>query len=312
MAQSSAPSFLRVGTRGSALALAQARTVQARLAAAHGLDADAIEIVVIRTTGDRIQDRSLAESGGKGLFTKELEEALLSGAIDIAVHSAKDMPTVLPEGLALVCCLEREDPRDVLVSRKAASFAALPRGARLGTASLRRQALAKKLRPDLQISMLRGNVETRLRRIEQGDFDATLLALAGLRRLGLQHAATEILSIDDFLPAVGQGVIVVEARAGDERVRHALAAIDHAESSVALAAERAFLAVLDGSCRTPIAGHAVITGSRVAFRGMILKPDGTESFETSREGGIADATALGADAGAELKRRGGPGFFAQG
>jgi hydroxymethylbilane synthase len=312
MVQSSATPVLRLGTRGSPLALAQARTVQARLAAAHGLSPEAIEICVIRTSGDRIQDRPLSESGGKGLFTKEIEEALLDGGIDLAVHSAKDMPTVLPDGLALVACLEREDPRDVLISRVATSFAALPQGAKLGTASLRRQAMAKRLRPDLQVEMLRGNVETRLRRIDEGAFDATLLALAGLRRLGLEHAATAILSVDDFLPAVGQGAIVIEAREKDERTRQYLAAIDHADTSAALAVERAFLGVLDGSCRTPIGGHAVISGSQVTFRGMILKTDGSECHETTREGSLTDAVALGADAGAELKRRGGAGFFTQG
>jgi hydroxymethylbilane synthase len=312
MVQSSAPATLRLGTRGSALALAQARMTQERLVAAHGLAPEAVQICVIRTTGDRIQDRSLAESGGKGLFTKELEEALLAGDIDFAVHSSKDMPTVLPEGLALVACLEREDPRDVLVSRVAKSFADLRRGARLGTSSLRRQAMAKRLRPDLQVDILRGNVETRLSRIEAGDFDATLLALAGLRRLGLEQAATAILDTHDFLPAVGQGAIVIEARENDERIRQYLAAINHPVTTTALTAERAFLAVLDGSCRTPIAGHAEIDGSRIRFRGMILKPDGSECHETMREGSVADAAALGADAGAELKRRGGADFFVRG
>lgn len=312
MVQSSVSSLLRLGTRGSALALAQARFVQAQLAAAHGLEPAAIEIRVIRTTGDRIQDRSLAESGGKGLFTKELEDALLANEIDFAVHSAKDMPTFLPASLALVASPVREDPRDVLVSRKAASFSELPHGARLGTASLRRQAMALRLRPDLRVEMLRGNVETRLRRIEEGSFDATLLALAGLRRLGLEHEATAILDTDDFLPAVGQGVIVIEAREQDDRTRGYLAAIDDAAASTALAAERAFLSVLDGSCRTPIGGHATISGSQVRFRGMILKPDGSVCHETAREGAVADALALGADAGEELKTRGGADFFKQG
>lgn len=308
-ANSSVKPVLRLGTRGSPLALAQARTVQARLAAAHGLDPAAIEIRVIRTSGDRIQDRALAESGGKGLFTKEIEDALLSGEVDIGVHSAKDMPTILPPGLSLIACLKREDPRDVLVSKKASSFAALPQGARLGTASLRRQAMAKKLRPDLDISMLRGNVETRLRRIEEGVCDATLLALAGLRRLGMPEVATEILSIDDFLPAVGQGVVVIEARDNDKATQNYLAAIDHEESRIALFAERAFLTILDGSCRTPIGGHATIKDGALRFRGQILKPDGGESYETIREGSVADAEKLGADAGEELKARGGPGFF---
>ncbi len=312
MAQSSASFVLRIGTRGSPLALAQSRTVQARLAAAHGLEPAAIEIRVIRTSGDRIQDRPLSESGGKGLFTKEIEEALLADEIDLAVHSAKDMPTILPHGLALVCCLEREDPRDVLISRKATSLSGLAQAATIGTASLRRQAMAKRLRPDLRVEMLRGNVETRLRRIDEGAFDATLLALAGLRRLGLAHAATCVLSTDEFLPAVGQGAIVIEARENDARTGKYLAAIDHAATSIALAAERAFLGVLDGSCRTPIGGHAVLNGSRIHFRGLILKPDGSESFETVREGAVNDAVALGRDAGAELRRRGGPGFFTQG
>lgn len=312
MVQSSATPILRLGTRGSALALAQARMAQQKLAAAHRLDPAAIEICVIRTSGDRIQDRALSEAGGKGLFTKELEDALFEGQIDFAVHSAKDMPTELPAGLALVAALAREDPRDVLVSRKVATFAALPQGARLGTASLRRQAMAKKLRPDLAVSMLRGNIETRLRRIEEDAFDATLLALAGLRRLGMPEVATEILSIEDFLPAVGQGVVVIEAREADETTRNYLSAIDHRESSIALAAERAFLAVLDGSCRTPIGGHATIENGNLRFRGQILKPDGGESHETSRQGSIVDAVKLGADAGAELKRRGGAGFFAHG
>src|SRR5512143_4219288 len=196
---------LRIGTRGSPLALVQARAVRSRLAAAAGVSEDAIELIVIRTTGDTIQDRPLAEEGGKGLFTKEIEEALLDGRVDLAVHSAKDMPTVLPEGLVLAACLEREDPRDVFISRKARSLAELPRGASLGTASLRRQALAKRARPHLRIAPLRGNVETRLRKLDAGEVDATLLALAGLKRLGLVEHATHIMSVEEFLPAVGQG-----------------------------------------------------------------------------------------------------------
>jgi hydroxymethylbilane synthase len=294
------------------LALVQAKMVQARLAAAHGLAPDAIEIRIIRTSGDRIQDRALSEAGGKGLFTKEIEEAMLAGEIDLAVHSAKDMPTELPDGLALVACLERDDPRDALVSQKAGSFSSLPAGARLGTASLRRQAMTRRLRPDLQVAILRGNVETRLRRIDEGMFDATLLAFAGLRRLGLAHLATEVLAVEHFLPAAGQGIVVIEARERDDKTRGYLAAIDHAETSAVLSVERAFLGVLDGSCRTPIGGYAVISGSQVQFRGMILKPDGEETHETTREGSLADAVALGADAGAELKRRGGAGFFAPG
>jgi len=301
---------LRLGTRGSPLALAQARMVRAELARALGATEDAVEIKVIRTSGDRIQDRPLAEAGGKGLFVKEIEEALLAGAIDLAVHSAKDMPTLLPDGLMLAACLPREDVRDAFISRKAASLRELPHGAVVGTASLRRQAMVRRLRPDVTVVPLRGNVETRLRKLDAGEVDATLLALAGLKRLGLADKATALLDPDEFLPAVGQGAITIEAHLDDARTRALLATIDHAETSVALAAERAFLAVLDGSCRTPIAGHAVVTGERITFRGLILRPDGSAAFETGRAGARADAAALGADAGAELKRRAPADFFA--
>ena len=299
----------RIGTRGSPLALAQAHMTRAALAAAHGLSEDALEIVVIRTSGDRIQDRPLSEAGGKGLFTKEIEEALLAGTIDLAVHSAKDMPTVLPDGLMLAACLPREDVRDAFISRKAENLRALPRAAVVGTASLRRQALVKRMRPDISTVVLRGNVETRLRKLEAGEVDATLLALAGLKRLGLADRATALLGTEEFLPAVGQGAVTIEARRDDARTREALARVDHADTSVALAAERAFLALLDGSCRTPIAGHAVLDGDTLRFRGMILRPDGSETFETSRTGSRQDAVALGADAGAALKALAPPGFF---
>ena len=301
--------ILRLGTRGSLLALAQARMVRQALAKAHGLDPEQIAIEVIRTSGDRIQDRPLAEVGGKGLFTKEIEEALAAGAIDLAVHSSKDMPTVLPPGLVLSAFLPREDPRDVFISRKATSLAGLPRGATVGTASLRRQAMVKRRRPDLAIVSLRGNVETRLRKLDEGAADATLLALAGLKRLGLADHATAVLDVDDFLPAVGQGAIGIETRTDDSRTRGMLGAINHADTFSALAAERAFLAVLDGSCRTPIGGHAAVSGGRLKFRGMIVKPDGSEAFAATREGDAGDAEKLGADAGGELKRRAGPGFF---
>lgn len=283
---------------------------RAALAAAHGIDAELIEIHVIKTTGDQIQDRPLAEVGGKGLFTKEIEEALLAGTIDLAVHSSKDMPTVLPAGLILATFLPREDPRDVLISRKAKSIAELPEGARVGTASLRRQAMLLRKRPDLKILPLRGNVETRLKKIDEGQADATLLALAGLKRLGLTEHVAAVLSIDEFLPAVGQGAIGIETRENDENTRTMLAAINHPATAVALAAERAFLAVLDGSCRTPIGGHAVVTGDVLSFRGMIVKPDGSKAFETVREGKVSDAVRLGTDAGSELKGRAGPDFFA--
>ena len=302
---------IRIGTRGSPLALAQARMVRAALAA-YGLAEDAVEIVTIRTSGDRIQDRPLSEAGGKGLFTKEIEEALLAGSIDLAVHSAKDMPTLLPDGLMLAACLPREDVRDAFISRKASRVQDLPQGAVVGTASLRRQAMVKRLRPDVSTVVLRGNVETRLRKLENGEVDATLLALAGLKRLGVADRATALLDELEFLPAVGQGAITIEARTEDARTRDLLAMIDHADTGVALAAERAFLAVLDGSCRTPIAGHAVIDRDAVSFRGMILRPDGSEAHEASRTGSARDAVALGADAGRELKARAPADFFAAG
>jgi hydroxymethylbilane synthase len=302
--------ILKLGTRGSPLALTQAGMVRDALVAAHGFAPEQIALEVIRTSGDRIQDRPLADAGGKGLFTKEIEEALAAGTIDLAVHSSKDMPTVLPAGLVLSAFLPREDPRDVFISRKAKSIAELPRGATIGTASLRRQAMVKRQRPDLVVVPLRGNVETRLRKLEEGVAVATLLALAGLKRLGLAAAATAILDVDEFLPAVGQGAIGIETRANDSKTRDLLAKINHADTANALACERAFLAVLDGSCRTPIGGHAKIAGGRLRFRGMVVTPDGAKAFETLREGDVLDAEKLGADAGRELKERAGPDFFA--
>jgi hydroxymethylbilane synthase len=307
MAQSRAS--LRIGTRGSPLALVQARLVRARLAAAAGLSEDAVELVTIRTTGDAIKDRPLAEEGGKGLFTKEIEDALLDGRVDLAVHSAKDMPTVLPNGLLLAACLEREDPRDVFISHKARSLADLPRGASLGTASPRRQAIAMRTRPDLRPLLLRGNVETRLKKLDAGEVDATLLALAGLKRLGLTGHATTIMSIDEFLPAVGQGAIGIETREDNKHVRDVLVRIDHADTSIAVACERAFLAVLDGTCKTPIAGHATVSGDSVQFRGLIARPDGTAAHDVTGTGSRDDASMIGAGAGRELKHRAGPGFF---
>jgi hydroxymethylbilane synthase len=301
--------ILRLGTRGSPLALAQARMVRDALAAAHGFPVERIELTIIRTTGDRVQDRPLAEAGGKGLFTKEIEEALLAGDVDLAVHSSKDMPTVLPAGLVLAAFLPREDPRDAFVSMKAKSLSDLPRGAVVGTASLRRQAMVKRLRPDISVVPLRGNVETRLRKLEEGRADATLLALAGLKRLGLADKAAAVLDVDAFLPAVGQGAIGVETRAGDAQTRELLQPINHAETARALAAERAFLAVLDGSCRTPIAGHATVAAGQLRFRGMIVKPDGSEAHETARDGDLQEAEKLGADAGLELRARAGANFF---
>jgi hydroxymethylbilane synthase len=310
MAQSSTETpILRIGSRGSPLALVQAREVQSRIAEAAGIEAARIEIKVIRTTGDVVQDRPLAEAGGKGLFTKEIEEALLAGSIDLAVHSSKDLPTILPAGLVLAGFPPREDARDAFISRKAASLRELPPGAVVGTASPRRQALVKRLRPDVTAAMLRGNVETRLRKLEAGEVDATLLAVAGLKRLGLLAAVTAILDPDTFVPAVGQGAIGIEARADDAKTRAFVEAIDDADTAAAVAAERAFLAVLDGSCRTPIGGHAKIEGGTLRVRGIIVKPDGSEAFEVLREGRREDAAALGADAGRELRDRAGADFF---
>lgn len=294
---------LRLGTRGSPLARAQTDLVRARLATAHGLDSTDLEIVVIRTTGDAVRDRPLADLGGKGLFTKEIEEALLAGTIDLAVHSAKDVPTFLPEGLKLAAFPERTDPRDVFISEKANRLTELPAGAVVGTASVRREALLRRLRPDLDVKLLRGNVHTRLEKVANGDFDATVMALAGLQRLGLAGKVKERFDPDVFPPPVGQGAIAIEIRDGDRNTEAFVAAIDDAATATALAAERAFLAALDGSCRTPIAGHGRIVGGGLHFYGLLISPDGREAVETRREGSLSDAARLGADAGQELKRR---------
>ncbi len=246
----------RIGTRGSPLALAQAHEVRRRLAKAHGLPESEFDVVPITTSGDRIQNRPLSEAGGKGLFTKEIEEALLGGSIDLAVHSAKDMPTILPDGLVIAAYLPREDVRDAFISPRHASLDALPAGATVGTSSLRRQAQVLRGHPHLRVAGLRGNVETRLRKLEAGDADATLLACAGLNRLGLQHRITAPIDTGIMLPAVAQGAIAIEIRAADEATAALLGAINHQETALCVTAERAFLARLDGSCRTPLAGLA--------------------------------------------------------
>lgn len=289
--------------------MAQSRQVAALLVEAHGWDAAAVAITPIQTSGDAIVDRSLAEFGGKGLFTLEIEQALHDGRIDIAVHSAKDLPTELPQGLSLRATLPREDVRDAFLSPEAARLADLPEGAVLGTSSLRRKAMALMLRPDLAVVEFRGNVATRMRKLEEGVADATLLAFAGLKRLGMADQATGVIETDVFLPAVGQGAIAIEARADDDRVGEWLAPINHPETLTALVGERAFLAALDGSCRTPIGGLAEIAGDRISFRGIIVTPDGKVSHRTERQGAVAEAEELGRDAGAELKQRGGPDFF---
>jgi hydroxymethylbilane synthase len=299
---------IRIGTRGSPLALAQAEETLRRLVSAHALAPDGAMVVPIRTTGDRITDRPLAEAGGKGLFTKEIDEALLEGRIDLAVHSAKDMPTLLPEGLAIAACLPRADFRDTFISLTAKRLGDLRNGAVVGTSSLRRKALALRLRPDLKVIDLRGNVETRLRKIEAGEAEATFLALAGLARLGLADRATSLIEPEHWLPAVGQGIIAILARTGDAAIEARLKAIDHRDTSIALAAERAFLAVLDGSCRTPIGGLAEI-GGELTFRGIIVRPDGSEAHEVALRGPVSEAERIGADAAGDLLKRGGPRFF---
>ncbi len=301
---------LRIGTRGSALALAQAHETRERLMAAHGLPENAFRIVVIKTTGDRVLDRALSEIGGKGLFTKEIEEALLDGSIDLAVHSMKDMPTVLPEGLALVSYLPREDVRDAFVSPHHASIAALPAGAVVGTSSLRRRAQLLNRRPDLTVVEFRGNVQTRMKKLEDGVAEATFLAVAGLRRLGMADAIRSVIEPEDMLPAVAQGAIGIETREVDAATRALLAPIGCAETATRLAAERAFLAGLDGSCRTPIGGLAVLEGDGLTLRGEIVRPDGSERHATERRGPVSDAAAMGADAAAELRALGGENFFA--
>ena len=300
---------LRIGTRGSALALAQAHETRARLMAAHGLPEEAFEVVAISTSGDRIQDRPLSEAGGKGLFTKELEDALLDGRIHFAVHSSKDMPTVLPEGLELSAFLPREDPRDGFVGRTAAAIADLPNGATIGSSSLRRQALIRRMRPDITVVMFRGNVQTRLRKLENGDVDGTILASAGLRRLGLQQVITHLMPLDLFPPAPGQGAICIESRIGDAAIRAMVEPIHHRDTGIALACERGFLATLDGSCRTPIAGLAMVDGDRLDFSGLILSPDGRQSHAVTLEGPVADAEGIGRRAGETVRDKAGTTFF---
>jgi hydroxymethylbilane synthase len=295
--------ILKLGTRGSPLALAQAHEARRLLALANGCDESRFALVVVRTTGDIIQDRTLADVGGKALFTKEIDAAMLAGEIDAAVHSSKDLPTFPPEGVTIAGYLPREDVRDALVSVRAASIEALPQGASLGTASLRREAQVRRLRPDVRGVLLRGNVETRLRKAEAGEVDATLLAYAGLKRLGLAHRATAVLDIDAFLPAVGQGAIAMTARTDDSATRALLDRVADPDTGYALAAERAFLAVLDGSCRTPIAGHARLISGRLTFRGLVLRTDGAQAFEVETSGAIGDAQRLGADAGRDLLGR---------
>jgi hydroxymethylbilane synthase len=299
----------RIGTRGSPLALAQASETRARLMVAHDLPEDMFEIVVLSTKGDRITDRALSEIGGKGLFTEELEEQLLAGDLDFAVHSSKDMPTKLPEGLFLSAFLPREDVRDAVVGRTAPTLRELPQGATVGSSSLRRQALIRRIRPDINVITFRGLVDTRLRKLADGEVDATLLAFAGLKRLGKPEIPTELLDPSDFPPAPAQGAICIESRIGDARVNDLLEAINHRDTFDAVSCERAFLGALDGSCRTPIAGHATVHGDAIRFAGMILTPDGSCWHDVEIEGSRTDAAALGAQAGATVRNKAGNDFF---
>ena len=299
----------RIGTRGSPLALAQAHETRDLLMKAHGLSEEDFEIVVLSTQGDRIIDRSLSEIGGKGLFTFELEEQLADGRLDFAVHSSKDMATKLPDGLGIVAALEREDVRDAFIGKAAPDLAGLPDGAVVGTSSLRRQALVKRLRPDVTVVGFRGQVETRLRKLDEGQAHATLLAYAGLRRLGRPEIATTVMDPEDFPPAPGQGIICIESRLDDTRIRAFLEPINHGVSATQLACERAFLAVLDGSCRTPIAAHAKIDGAALSFHGMVLTPDGATVHEVRLDGMADDAATIGHRAGEDIRARAGAGFF---
>jgi hydroxymethylbilane synthase len=270
----------------------------------------AFEIVVIKVTGDQIQDKALREIGGKGLFTREIEEALLDGGIDIAVHSMKDMPTVQPDGLVLDCYLERADVRDAFVAPRYGSIADLPQGAVVGSSSLRRRAQLALRRPDLRLVEFRGNVQTRMRKLDEGVADATFLAMAGLTRLGMVEVARSAIAPEEMLPAVAQGAIGIERRSADARVAALLAGVHHGETGLRLAAERSFLATLDGSCETPIAGLAVIEGAELWLRGEILRPDGSASVAGELRGPVGEGAAIGRALAEELLGRAGPGFFA--
>ncbi|MCH9823754.1 hydroxymethylbilane synthase [Lentibacter algarum] len=305
---------LKIGTRGSPLALAQAYETRARLAEAFDLPYEAFEIVVIKTTGDDAaliaKDKPLKELGGKGLFTKEIEEQLLDGSIDIAVHSMKDMPTLQPKGLLLETYLPREDVRDAFVCLKYKSLADVPEGAVMGSSSLRRRAQLAVKRPDLMLAEFRGNVQTRLKKLEEGVADATFLAMAGLTRLGMigQVPATPV-EVTDMLPAVAQGAIGIERRGDDSRVADMLAAIHHEETGQRLAAERAFLAALDGSCETPLAGLAELDGNTLRLRGEVLRPDGSEAINDDQSAPLEDGPELGREMAAKLLAQAGKGFF---
>ncbi len=303
---------IKIGTRGSPLALWQAHHVADLLANAEDLDPNDIAIEIIKTSGDQIQDKALREFGGKGLFTKEIEDALLAGDVDIAVHSMKDVQTVLPDGLSIPTILPRADVRDAFISHKAGTLAELSEGAVVGTSSLRRQAQVQRMRPDLEVVTYRGNVQTRLKKLEDGVVDATFLAAAGLKRLGYEEHITSYMETSDMLPAVAQGAIGIEVRADDRDMQDRLKPLNDEPTALAITAERAFLKALDGSCRTPIAALATLSGDRLDFSGMILKPDGSEAHELTSTGSPAEAIKIGTDAGIELLQRGGANFLETG
>ena len=300
---------LKIGTRGSPLALAQAHETRDRLAGAFDLEEACFEIVVIQVTGDAIQDRPLKDIGGKGLFTREIEEALLSGAIDIAVHSMKDMPTVQPEGLVLDTYLPREDVRDAFVSPRLTAIDALTQGATVGTSSLRRRAQVLNRRPDLKVVEFRGNVQTRLRKLAEGVAEATFLACAGLNRLDMPDVPATPIAVGDMLPAVAQGAIGIERRAGDTNTAALLEPVHDADTGMRLAAERAFLFTLDGSCETPIAGLAQLSGNSLRLRGEVLRPDGSDAILDELEGAVEDGPEMGTGLAHTLLGLAGPGFF---
>ena len=300
---------IRIGTRGSPLALAQAHEVQGLIAKAHGLPLEAISITIIKTTGDQILDRPLADIGGKGLFTKEIEDALLAHEIDVAVHSMKDMQTALPDGLSIGAVLPREDVRDAFISLKYKSIDALPKGTVVGTSSLRRQAQLLHTRPDLEVVGFRGNVQTRLKKLQEGVADATFLAVAGLKRLGLADRITAPIAIEQMLPAVAQGAIGLEIRADDEKTADMIAPLNDAATALAVTAERAFLARLEGSCRTPIAGHAHLDGGQLLFSGQVLSPDGKKGYSVARKGSPQQALEIGLSAADDVLTKADPGVL---
>ena len=302
-------SSLKIGTRGSPLALAQAVETRTSLMNFWNMPAEALEIVVIQTSGDSIQDRPLRLVGGKGLFVREIEDRLLDGSIDIAVHSMKDMPTMQPDGLLLDTYLSREDVRDAFISNTAKTITDLPKGSRVGTSSLRRRAQLLHIRPDLEVVEFRGNVQTRLKKLANGIADCTFLAMAGLNRLDMSNIVKMAIEPSLMLPAVAQGAIGIERRASDKVSAKFLEPIHHLETGQRLTAERAFLKELDGSCETPIAGLAVLNGTELFLRGEVLRPDGTEKLAGERHGPITDATEMGQDLARDLHSQAGPEFF---